>query len=438
MKYLNALGLIALLVPGTLAAQDVTATHIAIAAEPASIGWATVEGDTTGGAAAALDQIHVVTSRAALVAALGGDNATNAGDDTPAIIFVSGTIDLTEDDAGNPQGAAAFAEPEYDEAAYIATYDPEVYGREAEPEGPLEEARERSEQAQNAHTMVRIGSNKTLIGLKDARIINGTLLLKEVENVIIRNITFEDSWDFFPQWDATDGSQGNWNAEYDLIGIEQSTHVWIDHCSFSDGARHDDDLPPVFGRVKQHHDGLVDIKTMANYITLSNNRFFDHDKVHVIGSSDSRTQNIGHLRVTITGNWYDNVRQRTPRVRFGEVHVYGNLFTPRADGPYSFSYAIGAGKESRTLSEANLFALPAAIEPGSVFRHYRGEMAQDNGSLVNGKPADLLALYNAANPDKPLADSVDWTPPYAYQLPDPAELAVSVRKTAGAGHLLPH
>ncbi|WP_138470159.1 polysaccharide lyase family 1 protein [Poseidonocella sp. HB161398] len=401
----------------------------ALAAMPAPLGWATEEGGTTGGGTAAP---VVVTSRAELVAALGGQNLENAANADPAVIVIAGRIDLTADDAGRPQGAADFADTDYDEAAYIATYDPESYGRDREPEGPLEEARERSEQAQKAHGMIRVGSNKTLIGLPGATLAGGTLLLKGVENVIIRNIAFEDSWDFFPQWDATDGSQGNWNAEYDLIAIEDgTTHVWIDHAAFSDGARPDDAIPPVFGRVHQHHDGLIDIKNGASYVTITASHFFDHDKTHIIGSSDSRTEDLGRLKVTLAGNWYDNVRQRLPRVRFGEVHVFGNLFTPSAEGPYAFDYALGAGKQSRLLSEANAFVLPEGIDPAQIVKSYKGEMIEDRGSLVNGAPADLVALYNAANPEKPLRATVDWDPPYAYELPDPAELAGRLPGEAG-------
>ncbi|MBB3713588.1 pectate lyase, partial [Limimaricola variabilis] len=263
---------------GVLQAAELDPAWVKLATTPATLGWATEGAGTTGGPAASAEQVHVVTSRAELVAALGGDNATNGTNDAPALIFVDGEIDLTADDEGRPQGIAAFADPDYDEAAYIAAYDPEVYGREAEPEGPLEEARRRSQQRQAAHGVIRVGSNKTLFGLPGATLRHGTLLLSDVENVIIRNMAFEDSWDHFPQWDATDGSQGNWNAEYDLVSIENdTTNVWIDHSAFSDGDRFDDALPPVFGRVKQHHDGLVDIKNGATFVSLTSNRFFDHD-----------------------------------------------------------------------------------------------------------------------------------------------------------------
>ncbi len=424
----------AVLIAGSAFAQDIPQAYLDAAAEAAPLGWASHEGTTTGGSAAT--EPVVVSTRAELVAALGGDNSTNAANDTPALIFISGEIDLTENDTGAPQDAAAFADPEYDLDAYIAAFDPEVYGMEAEPEGALEEARERSEQAQKAHTIIRVGSNKSLIGLDGAVIRNGTLLLKNVENIIIRNIAFEDAYDFFPQWDGTDGSKGNWNAEYDNISIETATRIWIDHCSFSDGARHDDHTPPVFGRVKQHHDGLVDIKNQANYVTLSWNKFFDHDKVHIIGSSDSRTDDLNHLKVTIANNWYDNVKQRTPRARYGEIHVFNNLFTPRAEGTYSFSYAIGVGKESRVLSEANLFDLPADLEAAKILRHYKGEMVQDQGSLVNGEKLDLVGLHNEAVPEKALAAEVDWTPPYPYNLADPAKIGTDIRAKAGAGNML--
>ncbi|WP_172330896.1 polysaccharide lyase family 1 protein [Mangrovicoccus sp. HB161399] len=412
-----------------LAGDPLPDAALALAREAAPLGWATLEGGTTGGARA---EPVIVSSRAGLVAALGGDNLSNGADDVPAVIFLSGRIDLTADAEGRPQGPEAFADPGYDEAAYIAAYDPETYGREKEPEGPLEEARERSEQAQKAHAMIRVGSNKTLVGLPGATIAGGTLLLKGSSNVIIRNIAFEDSWDYFPQWDATDGSKGNWNAEYDLIAIEaDAERIWVDHCSFSDGDRPDDSVPPVFGRVHQHHDGLIDIKTGASLVTLSANHFFDHDKTHIIGSSDKRTEDMGRLKVTLAGNFYENVKQRLPRVRYGEVHVLGNLYMPSAEGPYAFDYALGAGKEGRALSEANAFVLPEGIDPSKIIKQYRGERIEDRGSLVNGKAVDLVALYNAANPEKPLEAGAGWEPPYPYERPDPARLAETIPRDAG-------
>ena len=411
------------------------ADALVLAREHAPLGWATMEGGTTGGARAGEGAIHVVSDRASLIAALGGDNASNATNDIPAIIFLSGTIDLAADESGRSLTAADFADPAYDRDAYIAAYDPATYGRDKDPEGPLEEARARSQEAQAAHTVIHIGSNKTLFGLGDARILNGTLDISGVDNVIVRNITFEDSYDMFPMWDGTDGAEGNWNSEYDLVTIRGATHVWVDHSAFSDGARPDNTSGEVFGKLVQHHDGLIDITNGADFVTLTANRYFEHDKTHLIGSSDKREEDRGHLRVTLAGNWYDNLRQRLPRVRFGRVHVFGNLYTPSASGPYSLEYALGVGLESGLLAENNVFVLPAGVDPAGLIRPFKGEAVQVTGSLVNDMATDLVDLYNSAYPDQPLSDRIDWTPPYHYDLPDTGSIADVVRMAAGPGLL---
>ena len=84
------------------------ADALVLAREHAPLGWATMEGGTTGGARAGEGAIHVVSDRASLIAALGGDNASNATNDIPAIIFLSGTIDLAADESGRSLTAADF------------------------------------------------------------------------------------------------------------------------------------------------------------------------------------------------------------------------------------------------------------------------------------------------------------------------------------------
>jgi pectate lyase len=418
------------------AAQEVDPALLELAREPAPVGWATVEGGTTGGAVAADDAVHVVTSRAELVAALGGDNAANAVDDSPAIIFVSGTIDLTEDDGGNPLGAADFADPEYDWDAYLAAYDPTTYGMDAEPDGLEEEARARSQANQAAHTVINVGSNKTLFGLgDDAAIRHGTLNIEGVSNVIVRNIRLEDSYDLFPAWDGTDGDTGNWNSEYDLIQVNGSDHVWIDHGTFTDGDRPDHLEPEVFGRPVQHHDGAVDVVNGSNFVTLSWNHVQDHDKTHLIGSSDRREEDRGKLKVTLHHNFFENSGQRSPRVRFGQAHVFNNLYVNDGEPPYDHVYAIGLGFESAILSENNVFEMAGGIGQAEMLIDYKGERFHDEGSLYNGEPAGLLAAFNAANPDAGISDEIGWTPPYDYELDPPDAVAASVREGAGAGRL---
>lgn len=399
-------------------------------------GWAAAEGGTSGGAKAAPDKVFTVRNRDELVAALGGDNAVNARNDMPAIIYIEGRINLGTDAGGRVLTEADYADPAYSLDAYLQAFDPQTWGRK-DVEGPLEEARKRSQENQARQIVINVGSNKSIIGRgSDAKIVGGTLMLKEVDNVIIRNIAFEDSFDMFPQWDPTDGPHGEWNSEYDLVSLAGATHVWIDHCTFSDGARPDKSARVLFGRRVQHHDGAVDVTLGASLVTLSYNHFHDHDKTNLIGSSDNRTADEGRLKVTLHHNYYENAMQRLPRVRFGQVHVYNNYFVASRDyEPYPFEYIIGVGKSSRIYSEQNYFQVGEDISTADLIRVYKGEAFFDQGSLRNGQPANILQAYNAAHPEAPLSGDVGWKPTLHGPI-DPAERVPELVKAgAGAGKL---
>jgi pectate lyase len=400
---------------------------------PPNDGWAAAEGGTIGGAAA--ERVVTVSSREELIRALGGDNVTNGEDTTPTIIRVAGTIDLGSDATGRVLTEADYADPAYSLDAYLAAYDPATWGREREVEGPLEEARQRSQENQARQTVVNVGSNKTIVGIgEDARIVGGTLMIKEADNVIVRNITFEDSYDYFPRWDPTDGELGEWNSEYDLISIVGATHVWIDHNSFTDGGRPDPSARTLLGRRIQHHDGAVDITNGANYVTVSWNRFKDHDKTNLVGSSDGRTSDADHLKVTFHHNHYENAMQRSPRVRYGRVHVYNNLYTARRDHPsYPYVYFLGIGKSSAIYAERNHFEVPEDIGAADLIRVYKGEAFHDQGSLRNGAPVDVLAAYNAAQPDATLHGDVGWKPELVGRMDPAQQVPELVKAGAGAG-----
>lgn len=408
---------------------------------PDGDGWASIDGGTHGGAQAPLEAIRWVQTRADLNAAL-------ALGDTPKILAIAGRIDLAANASGQRLDIDAFRDPAFDLTAFAKAYDPATWGRKA-PEGPLEEARRRSARNQAAQVLVRIPSNTTVIGITpDAGFDGGSLMLERVRQVILRNLRFSDAYDYFPAWDPMDNGHGEWNSEYDTVSLREADQVWVDHCSFDDGQRPDRDEPAVLGRPLQRHDGLLDITRQSDRVTVSWNVFRQHDKTMLIGGSDNHKEDRGRLRVTLHHNLWEAVKERTPRVRYGQVHVANNLYGVKADQPEGYTYSLGVGFESRLLSEHNAWELPAMVPPTQVVRFLKGQRFEDHGSIINGAPVDFSRLLTPAAPAGASASTpstasapprgpvpVDWTPPYAWR-PDPAsEVASRVRQGAGAGRL---
>jgi pectate lyase len=327
-------------------------------------------------------------------------------------VLVAGKLDANTDASGRHLSCADYARQGYTLQKYLDAYAPEVWGRDSEPSGPVEDARAASQQAQAERVTIRVGSNTTLVGRPGARITGANLRVDAATNVIIRGLTLTDAYDCFPAWDPTDGDTGNWNSEYDSAVIYGSTHVWLDHNTFTDGDHPDSSLPTYFGRIFEQHDGELDIVKGADYVTASWNVFGDHDKTILIGNSDSASTaavDRGHLKVTLHHNLFSNLIERAPRVRFGQVDSYNNHFV--AEPGYGYSYGIGL--ESQLVAEHNAFTVPAGISEATV----------------------LIAVHNAGVPTEILQSGAGWTPTLRTKI-DPAKaVPFIVDRGAGAGRL---
>jgi pectate lyase len=387
---------------------------------PANDGWAStptaaLPHGTIGGSQAEAGRDVVVTTRDELVAALAFPDAT------PKIVRIAGTLDANVDAANNPLSCGDYARPDpetgtlYSLPAYLEAYDPATWGV-VEPNGPLERARVASAAAQQARVRIRIPANTTIVGEGyDARVLGAWFDVRPSStsgntpmNVIIRNLRFEDTFDCFPQWDPTDGAQGNWNALYDSISVRNATHVWVDHNAFRDVATADSTLPTYFGRLFQVHDGFLDVTNISDYVTISWNTFTDHDKTMLIGSSDSAVADSDALRVTLHHNLFEDLGQRVPRVRYGEVHVYNNLYRTSHSAADRFGYAWGVGIESAIHAEANSF-FARAVDPAEFISRFNGSTLYSARNELNGRAFDPVAAYNAASGDT-LENAATWTP----------------------------
>ena len=407
---------------------------------PANDGWGSFGPGVSGGSNAAADQVYTVTNRMELVAALNNGiypPPSTTPSNTPKIIYVSGVIDTNVDDNNSPLACEDYFLNGFTWEAFLATYDPEVWGWVV-PSGPLEEARLASRAEQEKRVRIRVGNNTTIVGLdKDATIRGAWLDLRGTassprKNIIIRNITFEDTYDCFPAWSPTDGEMGAWNALYDSISLRNTENVWVDHNTFRDRETLDSLAPFYFGVLFQRHDGLLDITNASDLVTVSWNRFENHDKVMLIGSSDGATADRNRLRVTLHHNLFDGTGQRTPRVRFGKVHVYNNYYKIVNNPVYS--YAWGVGVESQIYAQNNSITTDQSIGPADLISEFDGTMIHATGTKMNGTPGggfvDVVLEYNTLY-DPDLSSSMPWTPAL-YTGIDPTQSVIPL-VNSGAG-----
>jgi len=228
-----------------------------------------------------------------------------------------------------------------------------------------------------------VSSNKTIIGSGTGKTITGGgLNVSEDHNVVIRNLNFTG-------WDD------------DAINVQtSSTNIWIDHNSFSNG-----------------YDGAVDIKRGSDFVTVSWNRTFNHNKTMLLGHSDDNgSQDIGHLRVTYHHNWFDGTTQRHPRVRFGNpVHVYNNYYDNNG------GYGVASTENAGVLVEGNYFE--NVDDP-----YHRGEGDSSAGNLV----ARNNYLTGSGSGD---AGGSVASIPYSYTLDTASSVKSIVTADAGVGHL---
>ena len=336
-------------------------------------GWASQDGGTNGGGAAAP---VTVSSVAELRAALAGG---------ARVIEVAGIIDMRD---GQPFASRA---------------------------------------DQQKRATIRIPSDTTLTGTgAGSGLLNASLVLDKVSNVIIRRLNLRNPCDVEPTWDPKDGPKGNWNSQFDAIVVSASRRVWIDHNSFTDAPHTDDLAPTENGVMKQCHDGALDVNQGSDLVTISYNRFAQHEKNTLVGSSDNALGDIGKLRVTFSHNLFEHVASRAPRVRFGKVHLYNNYHLGARRHPvYPHQYSVGVGKQADIIAHANVYEIEGARGCRDVVRSHGAENSfVDTGSTLNGAP------LSACN--QPVATA--WQVPYPFKARPAAEVKQHVLDSAGAGN----
>ncbi|KAH0586810.1 hypothetical protein H2248_005658 [Termitomyces sp. 'cryptogamus'] len=156
------------------------------------------------------------------------------------------------------------------------------------------------------NTVVKIGSNTSVLGAKGSALNGVGLRVLNENNVIIRNVKISKVL-------AEAG---------DALGIQASHQVWVDHCDLSSDRDHDKDF----------YDGLLDLTHGITGVTVSNTKLYNHWKACLIGHSDNNGAEDTPITVTLALNSWTNLNSRTPSIRFGHGHIFNNVFDDNNDG----------------------------------------------------------------------------------------------------------
>jgi pectate lyase len=254
--------------------------------------------------------------------------------------------------------------------------------------------------------VVSIQSNKTIVGIGSNPGINGGFNISGKTNVIVRNLNI---------W-YEDASQGCDNPSTDGITVQNgSQHIWIDHCNIFDSP-----------------DGLIDPTKQSDYITISWCKFYYtptgdntcHRNCNLVGSSDSDTADRGKLKETFHHNWWStNCKERMPRVRFGQVHVFNNYYSNLMSG----GYCHGVGEECQIRVENNYYnAVPDPWKNYST--SVQGIIGWNTGNVFHSCSVPTWAPNDYNNV---------FTPPYSYSLDSASDIPTIVQNGAGVDKLTP-
>jgi pectate lyase len=336
----------------------------------------------------------------------------------------------------------------------------------------------------------------TIFSANGARIRHANFNVKRAINVIIRNLKFDELW----EWDES--SKGKFDKQgWDFITVDiNSNHVWIDHCTFTKaydgvvdikgGTRNvtiswssflaDDGGPNSF--VRRQIEALeLNPAAYPMYAFLRNNGFSVEDiiaisrsqkKGHLVGANELDPSNA-NLQVTLHHNYYLNMQDRLPRLRAGNAHVYNvylnnsqaladkdlrnarvALMTPAnaarltgSNATYSFDVTLNGA-----ISTEGGAVLVEKSQLTDVVFPLRNNQKDAALTQYTGKILALDTLYqlrslvfrgDSITPGSPLAPvpaielPFSWngfaTLPYSYSTNDPTQLPSLLTGAEGAG-----
>lgn len=250
----------------------------------------------------------------------------------------------------------------------------------------------------NVTGSIVVNANTTLEGVNGARI-TGSVVIDGAINVILRNLTIvgNNCADADPCEDGADAVSINGGAH----------HVWVDHCDISNGS-----------------DGNLDVVDAGDFVTVSWTKFSysgtsrDHRFSNLIGDGDGESADAGKLGVTFHHCWWaDRIEERMPRVRYGRVHLFNNLWTASGN-----DQTVEVGYNANVRLENNVFI--GVTNPINSSDY-------NPGSATVTSTGNQYSSTSGSNADRGTA----WTPNsvsgYTYTLEATNTVEAAVRNGAG-------
>jgi pectate lyase len=178
---------------------------------------------------------------------------------------------------------------------------------------------------------INVKSNKSLIGVGSTALLNGVgLNISSANNIIIQNLrltmtgvtTRTDTPNVYTSSDD-EGLPAILVNGGDAISIQgTSKNIWIDHCEL-----YNED--PSVQTNHDLYDGLIDVKGQTGFITISWNYLHDHHKGGLVGASD--TDLYDDRKITYHHNYYSKVLLRIPMYRGAVGHFFNNYIVGAQD-----------------------------------------------------------------------------------------------------------
>ncbi|WP_221585336.1 pectinesterase family protein [Microbacterium sp. G2-8] len=216
--------------------------------------------------------------------------------------------------------------------------------------------------------MITVADDKTIAGSgAKAAIVDGGLFIDHASNVIVRNLTFRDSY-----------VPGDWDGKFDDndndgIRVDTSDHVWIDHNDFT-----------------RIGDGETDLRKDSTALTLSWNTYRDHNKAVGVGWTDNVVTTL-----TMHHNLISNSYQRNGSI---DNVAYGHLYNNHIEGIGQY------GTMSRGASQL-------LVENSSYAHGEDAIVAKDPESRVHSRGnrfTDIRGLKQNTGPTFEASDFYDY------------------------------